>query len=142
MILCTGSKIVAAAVMSESVVEIRGEKVREYAISLVDTTQENDVHVADELITRGYAILDQEEVHSTSLPLSVMDSPSTVGPSPQPTCPFPLPDMSSLSLSGDPVLGSQTVDSGISSNWPVKRVPVALESNCASPLHDYRLSFV
>ena len=51
--------------MAEIAVEISGERTREYALSLVDTTQNEDIHIIDELVAKELAIDDQDVYNET-----------------------------------------------------------------------------
>lgn len=71
-----------------------------YALTLVDTTQDPDVHLNDYLVDNGFAVVNEKDAEATSLQLlsveesitesSIVESLISVpSPSPLPTCAFP-----------------------------------------------------
>lgn len=92
-----GSKIIAAAKMGEeTLAKSEYEITTVYSLTLVDTTNENDVHINDYLIDEGFAVACQEDaftLQQQSAPDAVTESPTVENvqpvPSPLPTCAFP-----------------------------------------------------
>lgn len=95
-----GSKLIAAAKMTEEIRMIGDQRTHGYVLSLVDTTRAEDVYISDYLLDTGFAAVDEEEVRAcvhldatpgdepaTAIPSANADSTSTA--STEPTTPFP-----------------------------------------------------